>query len=227
VSEETNPDVQELVQPVETEAVQETETQESHQPQKGSKEYNFRELEKSLQEERQHRIRLESYVNSIQQQMQQPHQEEPEEDDSSADEYISRKQAEAIASRKAKELLQQQEVASLEDRTRLKYRDYDDVVTDNNIKELIEDDRELVEFLKSSPNPYATAYKLIKKSAFYQGKGIKNNREVEKMIKNQQKPVSSNTVATRPLAGASNFASMSQADRNDLYQEMMEAARRR
>lgn len=225
MSEEVNQSVDEAVaQPAETEVVQEIE-QESQEPQKGSKEYNFRQLESRLDEERQRRQELENYIRSrdLPQQQTAP----VEEDLPSADDYISRKQAEAIFARKARELLQEQDVATQEDRTRLRFKDYDDVVTDKNVQELIEGDDILAATLKTSPNPYESAYKLIKKSAFYQVKGSKQNREVEKMTKNAQKPVSSNTVATRPLAGANNFANISQAERNELYAEMESAKGRR
>lgn len=225
MSVDVNQNVEEVVQPTETADVQDShqeETQEHQKPQKGSKEFNFRELERKLEEERLQRLRLEEYVRNSQQK-----QQVEAEDDSDDDVYVSRKQVEAIALRKAEELLQQQNAATLEDRTRLKFKDYDDVVNEYNIKQLIEDDPDLIETLKVSPQPYATAYKLIKKSAFYQVKSEKRNPDAEKILKNTQKPVSSNAIQARPLAQASSFSGMSQGERDALWKEMQEAASRR
>jgi len=144
------------------------------------------------------------------------------------EDYLTRKQAEALALRKAQELLAQQEYATAEDRVRLKHKDYDDVVSEDNVNELIKDDPEVADLIKSSQNPYAAAYKLIKKSAFYNEKSKKRpSADMEKVAKNTQKPVSSNAVQARPLAHANNFSFSSQEEKRQLYEEMMGYANRR
>lgn len=226
MSEDENMNVAEVVQPSEAETVQD----EIQQPARGSKEYNFAEQRKLIEEQR--RL-LREYEERDRQRSYGPPQPEPEDELEAIgkDELVSRKQAEklieTIATRKAQELMAQQEYATAEDRVRLKYKDYDDVVTQDNVKELIEDDLEVSETIKSSPNPYAAAYKLIKKSNFYHEKGKKKSPEAEKIVKNAQKPVSSNAVQARPLSGANNYAFASDGERDSMYKEMMEAARRR
>jgi hypothetical protein len=51
--------------------------------------------------------------------------------------------------------------------------------------------------------------------------------EAEKIIKNAQKPVSSNAVQTRPLASANSYAALGAEERKSLYEEMMNSASRR
>jgi len=224
MSDNENQNVEEVVQP-ETEAVQAS-PESPKEPQKGSAEYNFREARKAI-EERNRRIQELEYQLQNQQQSQVSHDESDELEDVGADDYLTRRQAEQLALRKAQELIAAQEKNTLEDRTRGKFKDYDDVVTDENVRELIEDDRDLADSISNSPNPYATAYKMIKKSSFYQDKGKKPSREEEKIVKNSQKPVSANAIQSRPLAQANNYAFGSEDERRALYREMTEFASRR
>ena len=219
MSEEVNQNVGEVVQPTETEQVQEV--AEKHL--ESSQEYNWKAARQQLSEAQRRIQELEYRLQS----QQAPVAEERDElEGISKDDYLTRGQAEALALRKAQELLQQQEQATAEDRVRLKFKDYDDVVTDDNLKELIENDEDVWNSLKASPNPYAAAYKLIKKSAFYSEKSKKRNPDAEKIVKNAQKPVSSNAVQARPLASANAYAT-NQAERKALYEEMMGYASRR
>ncbi len=219
MSEEENSNVEEVVQPSETEAVQEVSAK---QPE-NSQEYNWKAARRELSE-------AQRQIQELQQQLyskQVPAAEQRDElEGVSKDDYLTRGQAEALAQRKAQELFEQQQQATAEDRVRLKFKDYDDVVNDDNLKELIENDEDVWHSLKNSPNPYASAYKLIKKSAFYSEKGKKRSQDAEKLVKNAQKPVSSNAVQARPLASANTYANGSDEERKALYKEMMEAARR-
>ena len=45
---------------------------------------------------------------------------------------------------------------------RLKFKDYDEVVTEDNVKRLIEDDADLADSIRRSSNPYANTYRSIK-----------------------------------------------------------------
>ncbi len=223
MTEEVNQNVEEVVQPSETETVPEVQSKE---PVKGSAEYNFREARKLMQEQSRRIQELEQreYQRS------QVNQVEPvdELEGLGQEDYLTRKQAEALATRKAHELMAQQEQATAEDRARLKFRDYDDVVTDDNIDELIKDDPEVADLIRSSQHPHVTAYKLIKKTASFQQKSNKRtNPDVEKVAKNTQKPVSSNAVQARPLAQANNYSFSSAEEKQQLYNEMMGYANRR
>jgi len=187
MTEEENTNVEAVVEPSEPETVPEPIAKE---PLKGSAEYNFREARKLMQEQSRRIQELE------QREYQRNQVQQPEPVDELAglgqEDYLTRKQAEALAIRKAQELMAQQEYATAEDRVRLKYKDYDDIVTDENIEELIKDDHEVADLIKSSQNPYASAYKLIKKSAFYNEKSKKKAPDLtDKVVKNTQKPTRS------------------------------------
>lgn len=232
MTEEVNQNVvEEVVQPTETDQVQEV-SEQPQSPQKGSAEYNFRELRRVV-EDQNRRIQDFEYRE---QQRNAPKQ--PEQDDYlpgvSNDEILTKAQVAAMNRkfyddnrRKEEEIRMQQDQSFAEDRVRIRHKDYDDVVTQENIHNLIEDDNVLAETLKYSPNPYETAYKLIKKSAFYADQNRRPSIEAQKIVKNTHKPVSSNAVQQRPLAQANNYAFGADTDRETLYREMTEAAKRR
>jgi len=223
--------VKDLVNPVEQEQSQPTAQEKevaTKEPSRGSPEYNFREMRRLL-EEQQRKIRELEEVR-YQQPPPQHHEEVDELAGLRRDDFLTVAQAEKLALKKAEELLYQREIATQEDQTRLKHRDYDSVVNEENIKQLIEDDRDLAESLRAAPNPYATAYKLIKKSSFYAQKEQMNKKrsvEVENLEKNATKPASSNAVQSRPIAEANSFGVMTKAQREELAREMYMSAKRR
>ena len=132
------------------------------------------------------------------------------------------------AEKKVREIRQKDMAEMAEDRVRLRYKDYDAVVTEDYIKQLVDDDPVLATAIKNSANPYEAAYKLIKKSAFYKETVAAKNSPVAKRIdENSAKPRSSQSIQTeRPLAAAHSFASMSDHDRKALWAEMQEFSRR-
>lgn len=230
MSEIENSDVvQVVVDPADNGVVEEHVDEE---PKKGSPEYNFRELREKMEaqtkliNEQQNRIR--DLENSPKYQPQEEEADYDDLDSLSKDDYLTVKQAEKLALRKAEELIKQREIETLEDRIRLKYKDYDDVVNNENVQKLIEDDQVLADALRYSPDPYSTAYKLIKKSTFYKEKqeGEKYKDEAKSIQKNSQKPVSSNAVQSKPLARANAYAAMDKQEMDSLFQEMITCARR-
>jgi len=229
MSEATNPDVnQELVAPVEQEQspqpAQETEV--SSEPRPGSQEYNFREMRRILEEQQREirQLREEQYSRP------QPVQE-PEEDELATmrnSDYLTVAQAKKLALQQAEQLLQQREIATQEERARLRYQDYDSVVSDENVQELIKD-RDVAETLRNSPDPYAAAYKMIKNSVSYHTKqqvAQKRSFEGDRIAKNASKPVPSAAVQSKPIAEANNWA-MNEAMRQELAKEMYECAKRK
>lgn len=218
---------QEIAAPSDEEVVVELQ-EEEEEPKKGSAEYNFRELRKITEEQKkaldqqQQRIRELEYGN----QREAPKKEDDPLSRLTDDDWLTVGQAKKLALREVEDLLAKRERDTLEDRVRLKFKDYDDVVSDENVAKLIEDDNDLADALRNSPNPYTTAYKLIRKSNFYKEneEGKKYKAETNNIQKNNSKPVSSNAVSAKPLAKANSYA---QADLTDLYKEMQEYARRR
>jgi hypothetical protein len=221
--EENSSVVEEVAQPSEPAEVQESAV--SKEPQKGSAEYNFRALRQQMEELQRHNQQLEMKLHSSLPQAPAPVDELANLRD---DDWMSVKQARELAMRTVHEVLAEKEQGQVEDKMRLRYRDYDDVVTTENINELIEDDRDFADALRSSANPALAAYKAIKKSAFFQNKKPeKRSVEAEKIVKNAAKPVSTNAVQNRPLATAESFSRASDTERAALYREMQEFASRR
>lgn len=222
MSEEVNQNVdQEVVQPTQTEA----QDQGSQASSQGSQEYNWKEARKQMSEYQRRIQDLEHHIQNQQQQVQ-PQLEEDDLESIDQDSYLTKRQAEALALRKTQELFRQQEIATAEDRARLKFRDYDDVVTEEHIQELI-NDKDVLKSLKTAEDPFALSYKLIKQSAFFNEKTKKPSREAEKLTKNAQKPVSVNTIQASPLAAAESYAFGSEAERKALWKETIDAASRR
>jgi hypothetical protein len=220
-----------LVNPVEAETTQplaQSNEDVSKEPSRGSQEYNFREMRKVLEQQQQEIRELKETRYS-----QNSPNQETEEDSLQGlrkDDFLTVAQAEKLALRKAEELLQQREIDKQEEVERYRHSDYDSVVTSENVQKLIEDDQDLKAALRSAPNPYSTAYKLIKKSSFYTHKEEAEKRksmEAEKLIKNSTKPQSSNSVQSRPIAEASGFAAMTKAQREELSREMYICSSRR
>lgn len=201
-------------------------TQESNPPSSqadvGSKEYNFRRMEQKMQQ-------LELQNQELMQEMQRaqaPKQKEETDEFSQlqADDLITfgqvTKYTEKMAEKKARELLEaefkKREAVQLPSQTKQQYKDYDQVVTPENIELLIKEDPELNELISNSANPYARAYKEVKKSTFYREK-MANAESGKKIELNSKKPGSSNSIgAQRPLSHAAAYS------KEELWQEMVQ-----
>lgn len=232
---EENIDVQEEVVSPETESIND----ESHQaeapqePAYGSPEYNFREMRRVI--ERQQREIDELRTNMV--------EEEPEEpEERISDEEIPnvsqvRKLIAREAKKKAEELYQQKELANYEATLRTKYKDFDRVVTKENVEELIKGNTRLHNSLVKlhEENPIEAnelAYELIKKSAFYtekQKKSVQTKATKQMAQKNTAKPVAGHALGSTPtpLQQANSFKQLSQEEKYKLWQEMQSYAGRR
>lgn len=188
---------------------------------------NFRELRRILKEQ-QTRIRELEQVAAPRYQEALPPEEE--EESINPDDIPTWKQVQKAikkeAEKRAREIVGEHHAMTAEDRFRAKNRDYDEVVTEDNVRQLVDDDPVLADTIRNSPNPYEAAYKLIKKTSFY--KKPEGASDAKRIQENAKKPVSSNAVKTeRPLAAAHSWATMGESDRNALYKEMQDCARRR
>jgi inosine/xanthosine triphosphate pyrophosphatase family protein len=196
----------------------------------GSNAKNFRELRRILKEQ-QSRIRELEHVAL--QREQEPVKAHEEDERINPDDYPTwaqvQKAIEKKAEQKARQLLEEQEIATAEDKVRAKHRDYDDVVTEESVRQLVDDDPILADTLRNSPNPYLAAYRLIKKSSFYQQKvALKESPNAKKIQENVKKPISSNAIQNeRPLAAAHSFASLNSSDREALWREMQSCSKLR
>lgn len=210
MSEETNSSVEEEVALPET-----TETpQEVAQEASNSEDRNWQATRKTLREQQQEidYLRTQLYDRSSKK----PAPQEPDEEEHFAkDDLATIDAAEKLAHRTArkvvKEAMQKLQVDTAEDRARARHKDYDDVVQDKYINEVFEDPA-LQERLKNDPNPYETAYMVIKKShAYNRDQAVKSvsPEAIERISKNKAKPVSSNALGKPASFSATEPSDMS------------------
>jgi len=193
-------------------------------PAEGTKEYNWSQMRKKNEE-------LENRVNEMLRREEErnapPPPKEDEELNTLADDDIitvaqarklSEKQAEALI----KKALEQRERASLPERTRGKFQDFDSIMTEDNIKKLEKEEPGLAEACSKASNPWEATYKILKKFVL-PSEDVNKNKGNQKMEENLSKPASSNSVGRQsPLSDANTWA---EASKDELYKEMMQAAR--
>lgn len=142
-------------------------SQASEQPEPNSKEYNFRQLEKSRDELQQKVAELEKKV----QQSSEPQQKapSPEEDyNLSPDDLVEGKHLKKEINR-LEQQLQSYQAMSIETRLRSSYQDFDAVVNKENIEKLKQTEPELASSLLSGSDLYSkgvAAYKLLKQMGY-------------------------------------------------------------
>ena len=114
---------------------------------------------------------------------------------------LAAKMAEEIASR----VIRERENATVEDRLNLKFQDFNQVVTKENIELLKETEPELAMSLAQNTDQYSqgiAAYKLLKRLGIGEPEMPKEPlREKQKAIANSQKPVSVNAVTKSSAIG--------------------------
>ena len=230
-----NQDVeQEVVSPQsESESIDSDQTEEmSSKPRHGSPEYNFREMRRIIQRQQQQIDELSSSVSKV--------PEEPEEeipDDEIPNVKQVRKLIDREAKKKAEELFRQRDLANYEEKLKRKYKDFDSVVTKENVEELVFGNECLLKRLQKlhNENPLEAnelAYGLIKKSAFFvnnQKKIAKKTTDKNQVAENLAKPVAGHALGATPtpLQQVSSFKSMTPEEKQKLWQEMQASAGRR
>lgn len=213
--------IQEDVTPVEATEDKSQETSDvKPETTEGSKEYNWRKMEQKMNDlER----RNQEMSRFIEENTKPPIAEHDELSELQADDLVTVSQAEKRARKIIAEELARREKEALPIKTKAQFEDYDQVVTDEHIKLLVQEDPDLEHDIQVSKNPFARAYKEIKKSRFYQER-LKNKANTERIDNNSNKPVSSNTIAKQsPLSQANAFANFS---KEDLMREMESCAKR-
>ena len=195
------------------------------EPEAGSKEYNFRRMEQRLAELGRRNQELENVLRENSQEKIKP---EPDElSDLQDDDLITVGQVNKLTQKQAKKIVEEafakKTKEALPKNTREQFKDYDQVVTNENIEKLVQEDPDLEHDIKVSKNPYARAYKAIKQASFYRQQ-TENKANSDRIDANNQKPVSSNTVGKQgALSQANAFASWSD---EDLRAEMNSCAKR-
>jgi hypothetical protein len=198
---------QEVIQPsesAETQDDRQEEAKEIEQPTRKGVDYNWAEARRTRQELERQNEELRSQIQRLSQ------KDAPVEDDLSKlseDDIITVKQhrqsAKQIAKQVAEEVIRQREAATMEERLLMKYPDFSQIVSPENIELLKQSEPELALSLHSlQHDPYSqavAAYKLLKKTVPPQ-KNV--TQEKKKALENSQKPVSVQAVTKQSAIGS-------------------------
>jgi hypothetical protein len=201
-------------------------SQRAEQQKRNDAEYNWAEMRRQMREKDQQIEELSrSHKNRSQE----------EEDDLAklAEDDIltvaqARKLAQKMARNVAEDVFRQREASTVGERISLKYPDYADIVTKENIELAEQLEPELAEAIGKMDDPYkqrVTAYKLLKRVA-HKGE-VGNSMEKKKAMANSQKPLSVNAVTKQSAIGNAHlFENGLTAElKKQLWKEMRDAAK--
>lgn len=117
----------------------------------------------------------------------------------------------------------------IEQRIKSKHKDFDEIVTKENLEKLRDEDPEIFNMILSAQDPYAqgvTAYKMIKKLGIVPD----TTEPLQRIVQNVAKPKSANSVAgqqsSTALSKAAAFGDLTPELAKMLVKEMNEAANR-
>jgi len=222
---------QEVAQPAEAENVQERqESPESAKARNGA-EYNWAETRRQLKEQERQIRERDEYIARIKGQEQASSKEEEinlSEDDLPT--YGHVKKAWKKGKKEMVDEIRREVRAEIAQSTlKLRYPDYDDIVTSENIEILKNQKPELAATLASASDPYAQAvavYDALKMIGADVPK--RNSLEKEKALKNAQKPLSVNAVAKQSAIGQAHIFEngLTPELKKQLRKEMEDARRR-
>lgn len=149
------------------------------------------------------------------------------------EDIVTKGQAKKLAAKMAEEIaqrvIQQRENSTVEERLSIKFQDFNQVVTRENIELLKETEPELAMSLSHNTDPYSqgiAAYKLLKRLGIGAEEVSKEPvREKQKAIVNSQKPLSVNAVTkTSAIGNAHMFENgLTEELKKSLRQEMAQA----
>ena len=195
-----------------------------------SKELNFAKLrEKAEKAERQNQ-ELERQVRELKEAFERKNAptetvEVDELDSLSPEDIVTVKQAMKLSEKQAKkivqEMIEQKERASLPEKAKAMYSDFENVMTKENIQKFEQLEPGLAEACAKAKNPWDATYKMLKKFVLPQDE-VKANKAEKKLEETLARPASSNSVGRAgPLSDANQW---SEASRDELYKEMMNSA---
>lgn len=230
-------EVAEVAEPqVEGQQAQEASTPEpkaqlAERKKRNDQEYNWAEARKKMQELDRQNKELAEKVSQMQKPASQP---EEEASPMGKDDIVTYSQMEKLIEKKAakiaENILRQREAATVDERLSLKFSDYADVVSKENIELLKQEEPELaLSIWKLQDDPYAqgiAAYKLMKKLGISDKETPQPDKE--RAVKNAQKPLSVNAVTKQSALGNAHLFEngLTKELKSQLYKEMREAAKR-
>lgn len=227
---------EEVVQPQEEQLAPESQSPEveaqSNEKEMSDKDRNFLRLRETKEQLERENRELKKYLESHSQPK--PQASEPEEDDFQVDDedLVEGKVVKKLYSeiKNLKKTYEQEKLASIPDRLRSKFADFEQVVTVENVEKLKQSEPELYESITSGKDLYAkgvSAYKTLKAMGI-----VKEDPYVaqkEQVQKNQSRPLSTQAVKGQgALADANIFAKgLTPELRKQMQKEMAEAVKAR
>jgi catalase len=177
-----------------------------------SKEYNFSRL-------RDEKEKLEKELREYREREAQKYKEKDELEELDEDDILTVSQAKKLAMKQAQEYFKQaqaeQEKKRLPEVTKAKYKDFEQVLSKENIEKFEKLEPELATACSKANNPWEAAYKMIKMTIISKEEPKEAHSKIQ----------SSSTVGKRAsLSQANQFGKLS---REQLYKEMLAAAKRR
>ena len=195
-------------------------------------EYNWAEARRKMQELDRRVKEQDDYISKLKQ-TSAPKDDYEEIDRLTDDDIVTKAQARKLAEKMAKQIasqvIKEREAATVEERVKLRFNDFDDVVTQENIELLKQKKPELASSVASNPDPYAqavAAYDALKMIGAQEMS--KTSVEKEKALKNAQKPLSVNAVTKQSAIGNAHLFEngLTPELKKQLLKEMQEASKR-
>ena len=181
-----------------------------------AQEKNWRQMREQMEELKRNNQRMETELQRSRQPVAQEEELSVADDDLSTvgvTKKLIHKEAKKIAS----EMIQRKEMEDSEKWARVKYADYDSVVTNDNLQRLVQTSPELARMLMANPDPVG-AYKLLKSLNI-------DTSESAQLKENQQKPRTVGSVGqASALSQANAFAKgLTPELKSQLWKEMQES----
>lgn len=237
MTEEVNPSVEEqssqaVAQPTETEPVQEVRDQAAAEiKQRNDVAYNWAEANRKMKELERKAHEQDELIRRLQPQ-QAPSPPQEEDDLGIADDALAEGKHLKELRKEIKQLksyIKEKEVSTVDERLSLKFPDFAEVVTKENIELLKQTEPELALSLYHTPDPYSqgiSAYKLLKKVGV--AKQDVSAPEKKRAQENSSKPVSVNALPKNnsAIGNAHLFENgLTPELKKSLYEEMKQAAK--
>ncbi|NJL54191.1 hypothetical protein HC928_02745 [bacterium] len=225
---------QALAEAAETEDSQETEesrSQEAERRKRNDAEYNWAEMRRQMKEKDYQIEELKKEFAKIAQKAASPSEEE-ELSKLAEDDLLTvaqaKRLAQSIARKAAEEVSKSREAATVDERVQLKYPDFNDVVTKENIELLKQKEPELAQSLYHMPDPYnqaVAAYKLLKKMG---ASPPQDSYEKKKALENSKKPISVQAAPKQSAIGQAHLFEngLTNELKSQLWKEMQDAMKR-
>jgi len=204
------------------------EAQQAEQRKRNDAEYNWAEMRRKMQEKDQQIDELKKQFSEISNRT--PTSEEEDELAKLAEDDIltvaqAKKLAQKMARNVAEDVIKKREAATVEERIQLKFPDYAEIVSKENIELLKQTEPELAQSLYHMPDPYQqaiAAYKLLKRIAKKDEAPSLQKRKAEE---NSQKPLSVNAVTKQSAIGNAHLFEngLTKELKTQLWKEMQEA----